>query len=244
MFSAQYAILLYLFFRRWNQAFIESAEQLSKCAVATFYIIFGIWLLIAIYEIVIFTTWEQMMKGEDISLAGLNVIFIFMLMLVCTLSFLYQLIAVNRKISEQVASRMIPVITRIAVLGFTAIISFIFSFTAIFVGCFRHILAVNPVHYSAFLGFVLTLDTLVNFGSVLLTLAHFEKYYLMVFGCCDRRCKSICRRFAIQKDNLQFVVADSRLRKCTNQTLEMPQTNPEMVPAGTQSNSLEIQHEI
>merc|ERR1712008_369850 len=80
--------------------------------------------------------------------AGLNVIFIFMLMLVCTLSFLYQLIAVNRKISEQVASRMIPVITRIAVLGFTAIISFIFSFTAIFIGCFSHILTVNPVHYS------------------------------------------------------------------------------------------------
>ena len=222
LFIAQYGFLLFLYFDRLRRTFVGSVDELSRCTTYTFYICFSLWIGIgmpfnmcitmhisqtmqtAVYEATTFETWEHYTASTDVSLAVLNIIFIFFLISMSTALFVYKLITINRSMGRNQGVSMLSTITKISVLGSITISSLLYSFAVLFIGSkFIDISILSPIHFDVLRGSVLTLDTLVNFLSMFLTFAHFDEYYLNLCGCCDTNCKKMFQ--ILDKSNDSFI---------------------------------------
>ena len=204
----QYHLMLLIMFIRLNFLFQGTQFQISSRTIITFFLLFIMAVILTmLYAVLYFLYYHNADSDQLTLLIGLITacfsLLIIMLSSMLNILFVYKLIKVNRQIYKKKsdAQRLISTITKISILSLVCIVSTLFV-TAM--GVTTQGLVFNSIHGWFAHAIAVSLDVCTNFICIFLSFHAFNGYYVNLCGCCDVKCKGLCRNF-VGGDELELV---------------------------------------
>merc|ERR1712228_140785 len=192
LYAFQYCIILLFLFFRLYYVFEQTSFRLSKCTICTFVSLYIILIILMIGCVVLYSTKFYFESNHWVSWImpagfGMNTSLLGFLEFL----FIYKLIVVNKLQSQQNnMGKQVNTITKLSLLGFSLCSSFLTALIVILVP----FLPFNGEYHAKFMiGFFCITDTMINFVAILFTFHYFHNSYTKACGCCDIKCKALCK---------------------------------------------------
>ena len=196
IYIGQYFLMILLLFYRLKTVFDGTSYQLSQCTVWTFYSMYALFIILGvIVSSSNDVSGERPLTAVETTLTMLAGLLLLAIISLLTFLFVKKLIVVNKAISDasqNETNKLLSQITKQSILSLISISSFIVVLAII------GFLAVagfstTSVHGIFIWIFFSLIDVWTNFICIFLSYRSFGDYYTKMCGCCDTRCKRLCR---------------------------------------------------
>ena len=196
LYSAQYAVMIFLLFYRLKFVFDGTAYELSLCTKWTFYIMYVLLILLTVSSfsaLIYFLSGGQSFIGIIlVSFAGLSAILIIFFL---TFLFVTKLIDVNKRCDGHRESKLLSTITKQSILTLISIVSLLACVIIFFLLSWTRLLVSSIDAHFVFILYSL-IDIWTNFICILVSYHCFNAFYTKMCGCCDIKCKQLCGKLA------------------------------------------------
>lgn len=225
LYTLQYYALLLSLFTRLSDTFRDSAAfSLSHQSIKLFQYTF----ICSSSTFIFFAIMEHQIRGNMLWTALVLFISAFFILsiLFVNSSFIHKLFKIYQLNTQNV--KMLTIITKTTVLTFTSIVTSIIS-------PFIIIYRFHVQSLCAFSDLLITLDVFTNFLCIVLSFNHFDKFYHILCGCLDSKCKSMCTH-TLKTD--EFIVTDLDIKQANISPVQQaeetsPNSNDGLITAPT-----------
>jgi len=226
LFLLQYALLLFLFFRRFELAFKGTLFAISRRIKWTFYVVYVFWILISLYQAISYEPWWDYSETVRVFGICLDLLCPVFLISMITTIFVSKLSELSRqetgRISNETDYSLLPVATKVALLGFMACATLIIVLVIGFISdSLTNNRIISTIDKEFICGALFIFDITTNFLAVLLSVRPFGEFYFLLCGCCDAKCRDFVTRRRI---GARIVVGGNPVPQNNNVTTQAAQT--------------------
>ena len=202
IYVLQNMIVIGWFFYRLEYIFRRTALALSKPVVTSFGVIYTLFCLFAIISGILWML--DILKWLLVIVGGFTILFTIWL----AFMFTYKLFKTFQGNQDQ---KLLMLMRKTAFLAFISTSFILFTSIHGAVNANAESIHIDLVH-----AMIIMLDVYSSFLCILLSLEYFNGYYMKIFGCCESKCFTICKRYVVS-EHVKDIKEDVECSKAESQ---------------------------